>query len=135
MSILGIELSCNKNDLMSLNYTPVLKRIKNCLNISRQRHLSLFGRIEVIKTLAISRLVYILTLLPAQSKEYFIEIERMLYQFLWRSKPARIRATIIQNKIDSGGAGMTDLKVTNESLKLGWLEGLISCPGDWRTPV
>ena len=97
--------------------------------------MSLFGRIEVIKTLAISRLVYILTLLPTHGKEYFQDIERMLYQFLWRNKPARIRATVIQNKIDAGGAGMTDLKVKNESLKLGWIERFITCPGNWKTPV
>ena len=79
VNILGISLSCHKDKMISNNYHPVLENIRHSLNIWSQRNLSLFGKIEIAKTLAISHLVYIMSLLPSPSKDYLYEIEKSCF--------------------------------------------------------
>ena len=76
ISIWGIELTCNTKNLIDINYNPVIKIIKNSLNIWRQRDLCLFGRIEIIKTLGISRLNYHMSLIPTTTKNKLDEIDK-----------------------------------------------------------
>ena len=132
MSILGIELCCNKSNLIKLNYEPAVKKIKMSLQMWSQRNLSLYGRIEIVKTLGISRLVYLLTLLPSPKDEMLCEIEKCLLQYVWKNKPARIRAKVMKNIKEEGGAGMPDLQLKNECLKLCWVKRLIECSGSWK---
>ena len=97
INILGIKLAINKKILVELKYEPVLKKIKNRLNIWRQRDLSLFGRIEIVKTLGISRLIYCMSLLPSPPEMIFKEIDKTIYLFIWKKKPPRIRKQVLNN--------------------------------------
>ena len=98
----------------------------------KHRYLSLFGRIEIIKTLAISRLVYCLTLLPSPGLDFLNTIEKLLFNFVWQDKPARVRSSVLKNSLLDGGAAMPDLKLKNDCLKLGWLHRLIHNSGAWK---
>jgi len=135
MTVLGITVCCNLKRMIKLNYEPVIQVIKNCLRIWNQRQLSLFGRIEIVKTLGISRLVYLLSLLPSPGKDYLNIIEKELIQFIWNYKPAKIRSTILKNRKDLAGAGMIDLEVKENCMKLCWLKRLYECSGSWKQVV
>jgi len=89
--------------MIDLNYVPVINAIRNCLKIWNLRQLSLFGRIEIVKTLGISRLIYILSLLPSPGSEYLDTIEKELISFIWKNKPSKIRANVIKNNKDLAG--------------------------------
>ena len=130
--ILGIHLGRTKEIIINMNYTPILEHIRHLLNMWSQRNLSIFGKIEVIKTLAVSKLVYVLSLLPSPCKEYLIDIERTLLQFVWKNKPAKIRKSVLKTQNDMGGAGMVDICIKDMSLKLGWLTKLITFEGCWK---
>ena len=119
-------------ELVRLNIEPVINKIKHCLNIWSQRYLSLFGKIEIVKTLAISKLIYILTLLPSPNKSYRDTIDKLLSNFVWSGKPAKIRANVLKSKKNMGGAGMVDLKIKDICLKLGWLNRLNNLEGLWK---
>jgi len=135
MCVLGVSLCCDKSKMMDINYTPVLKKIKNCFHIWNQRQLSLFGRIEIAKTLGISRLVYLLTLLPKPGNDLLDTIEKEMLKFVWKYKTPKIRSTIIKNKKDLAGTGMVDIKLKEICLKLSWLPKLIHCSGAWKAGV
>ena len=51
---------------------------------------------------------------------------------MWKNKPARIRAKVMKNIKEEGGAGMPDLQLKNECLKLCWVKRLIECSGSWK---
>jgi len=135
MCVLGIILSCCKKDIMLANYTPVMNKINNCLQIWNQRQLSLFGRIEIAKTLGISRLIYIMTLLPSPGTDYLNKIEKNLLKFIWKYKTPKIRSTVIKKQKDLAGAGMIDIKLKEKCIKLSWLPRLIYCSGVWKEDV
>jgi len=135
MTILGVTICCNEKRMMDLNYVPVINAIRNCLKIWNLRQLSLFGRIEIVKTLGISRLIYILSLLPSPGSEYLDTIEKELISFIWKNKTSKIRANVIKNNKDLAGAGMIDLKLKEKCLKLYWLRRLYECSGSWKQYV
>ena len=62
-----------------------IDKVKQILDKWRDRELSLFCRIQVIKTFAVSQFVLPITLLVVPSN-ITKKIESMLYDFLWRSK-------------------------------------------------
>ena len=52
-----------------------------------KRDLTPFGNITVLKSLVLTKIVYILLSLPNPSRKYLKELEKMFFSFLWNGKP------------------------------------------------
>ena len=63
--LLGIKLCPDENEVIRINYTPLMQKIKSQLNIWSQRNITLYGKITIIKTFALSQLVYVMSVLPS----------------------------------------------------------------------
>ena len=59
------------------------------------------GKVTVIKTYALPKLIYPLTVLNTPSKTKIKEITNAMYEFLWDTKPAKIRKDMIKNSLKS----------------------------------
>jgi hypothetical protein len=57
---------------------------------------------------AIYRFNAIPTKIPTQ---FFIELERAIFEFIWNNKKLRIGKTVLNNKRTSGGISIPDLKL------------------------
>ena len=77
------------------------------------------GKITVIKNYALPKLVYVLSSLPDQTKTTIIQIETTMYDFIWDSKPAKIKRDILTMDYGKGGLKMIDLETFMKSLKRG----------------
>ena len=64
VKFLGVNISLNKQLLFELNYEVQFQKLSKILNIWLQRGLTPIGRVLVIKSLAISQLTYLLSVLP-----------------------------------------------------------------------
>ena len=53
------------------------------------------GKIVVIKSYALPKLIYPLTSLPNPPKEAIKGIEKMMYDFIWDGKPDKIKREIL----------------------------------------
>ena len=90
-----------------------------------QRDLSIVGRINIIKTLALSKLVFICRVMNTP-KEFSKEVNKITFDFIWNHKPAKIKkATLIKQKTD-GGLDMKDFSLFDKALKLNWVKRLCS---------
>lgn len=96
MYVLGVTICQKRQRLIKCNFDPVMKTINTSLNIWSQRKLSIFGKIEVVRSQAISRLVYLLTLLPSPPKDYLDNIEKVLFNFIWNNKRAKIQSSVLK---------------------------------------
>lgn len=67
------------------NYHSKLKKIQDCLKIWQTRDLSLIGRIQIIKTLAGSQLIYLMNNIMDPTSDFFLEVEKLMNNFLWKS--------------------------------------------------
>ena len=63
VKILGIYIGHDKKEMEENNFKEKIDNIKVKLNIWKQRNLTLFGRILIIKTFALSQLLYVASLL------------------------------------------------------------------------
>ena len=79
------------------------------INQWSKRDLTPFGKITVIKTLIISKIVHLLISLPSPSNKIMKEIDKMLYTFLWDGKPDKIKRSLAKQKMVNGGIGMIDI--------------------------
>jgi len=135
INILGIFVTALKADIIEKNYTPALEKIRLSLNLWSLRNLSLFGRLEIVRTLATSRLIYILSILPSPPIKFLEDIERILTNFVWKYSTSKIRKNVLKSKKDMGGADLVDIKVKDMSLKVAWINRLITLEGSWKDVV
>ena len=118
---LGLWLSVKPEISACLNYNEKIEKIRKILSCWKYRRLTLLGRITVLKSLAASQLVYLLSPMPS-NYHAINEINTLFYQFLWNGKGDKIKRKIMINDYCEGGLKMIDLVSFNKSLKTTWIK-------------
>jgi hypothetical protein len=134
INLLGTVIPNDRSKLTDLNYTPKIKKIEQIIQLWRQRDLTLYGKVQLIKTYLISQIIYLLSVLPAPTLEFIKQLERILFQFLWNTKTERIKRTTLYRTLAEGGISMPHLPTFNYALKLAWLRRLHdpNNKGSWK---
>ena len=89
------------------------------------------GKITVIKTLGLPKLVYLMSVLPDPIKDTYNKIEILIRKFLWVGKE-KISLAQLQKDISKGGLKLTNLFLFNRALKLCWVKRLVEGNGNWQ---
>ena len=111
---LGIYLGYNRplNDIR--NWYENLDDIEITLKKWKNRNLSLFGRVQILKTFGLSKLI-----LPASTivipKDIVKKIDKIFYKFLWKSTDKVKRNKVIQS-VEQGGLAMINTQAFLNSL-------------------
>ena len=130
---LGVWFSTVEKNAFYDNFSEKIERIKNILNSWSARRLTLLGKITIIKSLAVSQIVHVLSSLPTHQGA-LKEINSLLYDFLWDKKGDKIKRVEMINDYDKGGLKMIDVQSFNESLKMKWIQGYLNNDnqGKWK---
>ena len=122
---LGIWFSHDYREASKLNFDNKLQSMENILNIWTSRNLSWKGKVVIIKTLVIPQISHLLALCYCP-ENILKKIDKVLFNFLWNKKPAKIkRETITSNYVD-GGIRMPDIFSVHVTAKISWIKRLIS---------
>ena len=107
MTILGTCFSFNE-DLSKQNYAKVYKTMESSIELQKHRGLSLFGKVNIIKSKIISKIFHKLQYLLFSAKD-IKQIDDLLYQFLWFPEKYELmnREKLIA-KCNDGGINMAD---------------------------
>ena len=95
---------------------------KHLTNWSR-RHLTLYGKILIAKTYAISQVVFLMQSMTLEDKS-LKRINKVLFKFLWNKNfnaakaPDRVKREIVVTSCKLGGFGMTDIYSMNKSFNV-----------------
>ena len=108
IKILGIYFGYDDRQRNNLNFSQTLKSIKESINVWKWRGLSLLGRIQIVKTFAIPKLMFRASVIPV-SKELIKEANSVLYNFIWNGKDKVKRLALISD-IEMGGLKMLDIQ-------------------------
>ena len=123
IKINGIIFQQDTTKREDLNVEKVETAMAAHLRQWSRRHLTLLGKILILKTFAISQVIYLMQTLTL-SDNSIKRINNNVYKFLWNKNfnapkaPDRLRRSIITAPTDAGGFGMIDLKVLQRSLDL-----------------
>ena len=129
---LGIWFSSNLEESIELNFEGRLKKIEAILSIWKQRSLSWLGRIMIIKTLLLSQITHLLSMIYTP-KSILDKVDNLMFKFLWNDKPPRIKRNTIIARIKDGGLKMPDIYSFHEAQKIMWIKRLIlNDKGKWQ---
>ena len=118
---------------MEANYTDRLAKVNECLGSWEYLRLSLLGKITVLKSLIVSRLVYILSPLPTNHR-VLKELNKSFFHFSWSGKGDKIKRNVMIGDYSDGGLKMIDLESINKALKSTWVKKYLDPEnhGKWK---
>ena len=120
---LGVHFSYNTEHANKLIFEEKILSLEKTLNCWKRRNLTLLGRINIVKTLGLSILIYNTSVLTIP--EHFVkEINRLTFNFIWEDKRAKIKKTTIIRERQQGELKMIDFEIMEKAPKLAWIERL-----------
>ena len=136
LKVLGIKipLSGCSEELIALNYNPLLQTINEILAKWSKRKLSLYGKTVIIKSLILPQLIYQLTNLISPPKCFLEMVDNIITDFLWDGKKNKISRKQLYLNYEEGGLKIPNVYVYSQSLKLKWVKFLAdeSFNSDWK---
>ena len=94
------------------------------------RNITPLGRVTVLKSLILSKIVHVLQSLPSPDKETLKVISKMCVDFVWKKRHEVNKVTLCMDW-DNGGLNMGYITEFDMSLKLTWLRKLLQQSLDW----
>ena len=124
VKVLGTFISYDGVGNDRKNFVKKVDNLKTKLAAWRSRKLSLFGRCLISKTLGLSQIVYSASMLDIPNK-YVSVIQSLLFQFLWKNKPDKIKRQVLYQDYCDGGLRVTNVEIMFKSLRLAWIQRLL----------
>ena len=121
---LGLYIGHDEQGCETKNWVNKIQKLQTTIQRWQSRKLTLYGKILIIKTVAISQLIFNLTVLTIPTK-YITQINKIIYNFIW-NKTDRIKRKTLINTIENGGLNMIDLESKYKALKASWIPKLLS---------
>jgi hypothetical protein len=116
---LGVWFSSNYSIQEYKNYRHRVDNMINLLKIWKQRDLSLKGKVVILRSLALSQLIYPMSLL--EIPEWVItEVNDLFFNFLWSGKPPKVKKDVVIRSIKEGGLKMVDIDSMARAVKTKW---------------
>ena len=131
LKALGIFYTYDQKLLLEKNVIENLDKIRKLLNVWSSRGLSTYGKVTIIKRLVIPKFVYLASLMPT-ANNVIVEMNRLLYKFLWNGTDKVTRLSTI-NEFQKSGLKMIDLECMIKSLRPAWLKRIFGeNEGTWK---
>ena len=129
---LGISYDVmNIENITDANIDQKKEEIKKLMQSWSCRNITPMGRITVLKSLILSKIIHILQSLPTPSTCTLNEIDKLNFDFIWKKKRHEVSKTTLCLNWDKGGLDMINLKEFDMSLKLTWLRKYLKQSPEW----
>ena len=122
---LGITISNDPKVIVEENFTSRLRSIDKILTLWSTRGLSLKGRVTILKSLIIPKLLYPMSVLPVPANVVDI-VDNMIVDFFWNQRKPKIKRDVIIQSIENGGMSVPHFASMVETNKILWIKRLTS---------
>ena len=122
---LGVHFAYERDTVLQRNFWDKLISLEKLLNIWSQRDISVYSKINLVKSLALSKVVFICSVMETP-KLFVDEVNKIVLDFIWGHKPPKIKYTTLIKTRQEGGLEMKDFALFNKALKLNWVKRLYS---------
>ena len=116
-----------------LNFRKKIIDVSKILRSWQHRKLTLLGKVTVIKTLALPKLIHLFTSLPNLKQSLFNDLNKYFLILYGMGKPEKIKRNTFIADFEDGGLKMIYLQQFNAYLKISWVKRLFSnLKGGWQ---
>ena len=123
---LGIFIGHNKEECHNKNWNDPLSNLENVFKSCKQRRLTLFGKVIIIKSLALSKLVYRFSLLHVP-EDIIKKVKKLCFDLIW-NKTERVKRNVLYNEVQHGGIYMIDIDSYITAIKAAWVNKFVQHP-------
>ena len=127
---LGIHIGNDQSKCKEKNWESKLKNFEKIIESWKSRKLTLFGKVQIINSLAISQLVYNFTILSTP-EDIIKRIQTTIFNFIWNKKDRIKRNNIIGLK-NQGGLGLVDVRSKIQALQASWIPRIFNTDSSWK---
>ena len=124
IKILGIFFSYKRKLCDQNNIDRVVTNFKTVLSIWKSRSLTLYGKILVLRALALPKLYYIFSKMSIK-EEIVKTIESTIKDFIWNGRKPKIKKDTLIGDYSEGGLKLPDFSVTLKANRIKWILRLI----------
>jgi hypothetical protein len=114
----------DRNANYKMNWEKKLDKIEVLLHKWSKRDLSLIGKVQILKSVAMPQITLAATVLNIPDN-FIISLNKILYRFLWKSAD-KIKRTNVIKKHEHGGLNMIDVECNFQALKANWINRLLN---------
>ena len=131
--LLGIWFTNKIESMTELNMKDKFNEIKKLFNIWIKRSSTPIGRVVILKSLILSKLIYLWIMLPNPPDKFIRELQEKCFDFIWDGKRDKIKRSIATLHTKEGGINIPDIKTYIDALKITWINRLIKDPpAKWK---
>ena len=131
IKILGVHFTFNHSLFYKLNFESIEKSLRGLLKSWSWRGLTLLGKIQVIKSFAVPKILYRAVLI-SNKKEFIKKIDTLLYSFVWKGKD-KVKRTAFINPIEKGGLKMPNIESMISAQRIICIKRYLSPdPASWK---
>ena len=131
MKLLGIVFCRDLERMPALNYTSKIKEMEKIMCSWRERLLKIVGKIQIIRSLVLSKITHVLTSLPQPSEEVIKSLNAKLHRFIWNGKIDRVKRSVLAKPVALGGLNAIDLCDQVKALKVTWVRKALTSNHAW----
>ena len=118
-----VHFSYNEQLAENTNFVETVNQVEKLLGVWSQRSLTLSGRIVSFKTLALSKIVYVASMVVVPER-ILNKLENIHKKFIWKGEKPKVRhSSIIADYMD-GGKKDVDISAKIKALQLVWVRRL-----------
>ena len=132
LKILGIWFTNNLKECELLNFREKFLEIKALYKVWLKRQITPLGRVAVLKSLILSKIIHLWILLPNPPDSLVDALQKTVFQFVWNRKQDRISRKVTVKTIANGGLGIPDIRHYINALKLSWIRKLKTSDHKWK---
>ena len=92
---LGVSFSSDTEAFAKDNFEKKLVALENCLNVWSSRDLTCFRKISIIKSLALSEIIFTSSVLNVPTG-FVDQVNKSLSNFIWNHKPPKIKRSTMK---------------------------------------
>jgi len=122
---LGVYFGHDVKEKLRLNWESRIDKMVQCVEQWKRRKLTLLGRITVVKSLILSKVIYLAQVMECPD-EYVKKINKVIFNFIWMGKRDKIKRNSMIMCREEGGLNMTNFRLQDKALKAKMLQRILS---------
>ena len=131
---LGITFYNNHRETIKYNTNKKINEFHMTLKQWSHRKLTLMGKVTVVKSYALPKLIYPLTVLENPSTQIIDNLQKEIFKFIWNNKPDKVKRSILFQGYEYGGLKLTNLNLFISAIKASWVKRYLDNEnsGQWK---